>query len=128
MGINGETYLSHDLLGIYNGAVAEQFIGQQLISIQKYYVEPELYFWQREKKGSEAELDYLFQYGATILPIEVKRGKTGSLKSLRLFMQEKNSPIGIRFSMHSLSFSDNISSLPLYVVEAMPTIIDQILG
>ncbi len=44
---------------------------------------------EREAKGSAAEVDYLWQKGEQILPVEVKAGKTGTLKSLRLFLSEK---------------------------------------
>lgn len=127
MGVNSEIYLSKDLMGIYSGAIAEQYIGQQLMSLLEFYKEPELFFWQREKKGSESELDYLYQYGTSILPVEVKRGKTGTLRSLHIFMQEKESLLGIRFSMHPLSYTNNILSIPLYAVEALPNLICQIL-
>ena len=127
MGVNQETYLSKDLLGVHQGAIAEQYVGQQLLALQKHYAEPEIYFWQRGKKGSEAEIDYLYQYGSKIFPIEVKRGKTGTLKSLRIFLEEKNPPFGIRISMHPLSFTDNILSIPLFAIEALPGMVRQVL-
>jgi hypothetical protein len=92
----------------------------------KYFVEPELYYWQREVKGSAAEVDYLWQIGEYILSIEVKAGKTGTLKSLRVYLSEKNAPFGIRFSLHSLSFTDSVLSIPLYAIEALPGLIEQI--
>lgn len=58
MGINRETYLSDDLLGIYNGSIGEQYIGQQLISLQEPYREPELFFWQREKNSLWSKVQY----------------------------------------------------------------------
>lgn len=41
------------------------------------------------KKGSEAEIDYIIQHENQIIPIEVKAGTTGTLKSLIQFMKEK---------------------------------------
>ena len=124
MGISRETYLSKNLLAVYKGLVGEQFIGQQLISLGKYFEEPGLYYWQRESKGSSAEVDYIWQKGEQILPIEVKSGKTGTLKSLRIFLSQKKTPFGIRFSMHPLSFNDSVLSIPLYAIEAMPGLIE----
>lgn len=127
MGINNETYLTENLLAVYKGLVAEQFAGQQLLALKKCFEEPVLYYWQREAKGSAAEVDYLWQRGEHILPVEVKAGKTGTLKSLRLFLSEKKALFGVRFSMQPLSFTDSVLSIPLYAVEAMPGLIDQII-
>jgi predicted AAA+ superfamily ATPase len=126
MGIARETYMSENLLAVYKGLVAEQFIGQQLFALGKCFAEPELYYWQREVRGSAAEIDYLWQKDEDILPVEVKAGKTGTLKSLRVYLSEINVPYGIRFSFHPLSFSDSVLSIPLYAIEALPGLIGQI--
>lgn len=60
--------------------------------------------------GSAAEVDYLWQMGEHILPVEVKAGKTGTLKSLRLFLYEKKALLGVRFSLQPLSFTDSVLS------------------
>lgn len=123
MGINRDTYLSDNLLAVYRGMVAEQFVGQQLLALKQPFEEPELYYWHRETRGSAAEVDYLRQSGEHILPVEVKAGKTGSLKSLKLFLAEKKAPFGVRFSLHPLAFSDSVLSIPLYAIEATPGLI-----
>lgn len=128
MGISEETYLSQDLLGVYRGAITEQFIGQELLALKKPFEDPELFYWKRKVPGSDAEVDYLYQHGETIIPVEVKSGTTGSLKSLRLFMAENRSPLGVRFSMFPLSFHDGILSIPLYAAEAMPSLINHALN
>jgi len=128
MGINKETYMSDNLLAVYKGSVAEQYVGQQLLALKKPFEEPSLFYWQREAKGSAAEVDYLWQKGEQILPVEVKAGKTGTLKSLRLFLSEKETSFGIRFSLHPLSYNDSILSIPLYAIEAMPGLIDQVIS
>jgi uncharacterized protein len=125
MGISSETYLASDLLAVYRGAVAEQYVGQQLLALKKPFEDPDLFYWRRNVAGSDAEVDYLYQFGEKIIPIEVKSGKTGTLKSLRLFLQEHNSLFGVRFSMHPLSFHDRVLSIPLYAVEALPGLIGQ---
>jgi len=127
MGIGRETYLAENLLAVYKGLVGEQFVGQQLLSLGKHFEEPRLYYWQRGSKGSSAEVDYLWQKGENILPVEVKAGKTGTLKSLRIFLSEKSAPFGIRFSLHPLSFTDSVLSIPLYAVEALPGLTEQLL-
>ncbi len=123
-----DTYLTENLLAAYKGLVAEQFVGQQLLAMRRVFEEPELHYWSREAKGSAAEVDYLWQKGEHIFPVEVKAGKTGALKSLRLFLAEKKALLGIRFSLHPLSFTDSVLSIPLYAVEALPGLLQQVLS
>lgn len=81
---------------INNGAMAEQLTGQILRTINAAYVDPSLYYWQREKMNSSAEVDYIIQHENRVIPIEVKAGVTGSLKSLREFVKEKKSSLAVR--------------------------------
>lgn len=86
-------------LNLYNeGSLAEQFIGQELLCLPPYFTENNVYYWMREKRNSEAEIDYLVQSGNQIVPIEVKAGKTGTLKSLQVFVTEKKLGRAIRFN------------------------------
>jgi predicted AAA+ superfamily ATPase len=73
------------LMSGFNGKMAEQFVGQELRANQ----EDELYYWVREQKSSNAEVDYLIVRNQEIIPIEVKSGKAGSLKSLHLLLQSQ---------------------------------------
>ncbi len=127
MGISRETYLATDLFSVYKGSVTEQFIGQQLLAKKLPYEDPELFYWRRNKPGSDAEVDYLIQRGGTIFPIEVKSGTTGTLKSLQLFIKEHNSKLGIRLSLHPLSLHNAILSIPLFAIESLDTLIEQAL-
>jgi predicted AAA+ superfamily ATPase len=90
--------MADDLLMVNNGALAEQFIGQHLLYCGPAYEPPQLFYWNRERKGASAEVDYLISHGDKIIPVEVKAGKTGALKSLRLFVEEKKSPVALRFN------------------------------
>jgi uncharacterized protein len=83
---------------VNNGGMAEQLVGQILRTLPPGYVHPSTYYWQRTKKGSEAEVDYIIQHENQIIPIEVKSGTTGTLKSLHQFMKEKKKSIAIRFN------------------------------
>lgn len=112
-----------DFLFANEGALAEQFVGQELLANQQPTATPQLHFWARDAVGSEAEVDFLFPFQGRVIPIEVKSGTMGSLRSLRLFMQERNSPLGVRVSQHPLSFSDGILSVPLYMVHELPRIL-----
>lgn len=66
----------------WNGKMAEQFVGQELRASGN----ENLYYWVREKRGSSAETDYLIEKEGEVIPIEVKSGKSGKLKSLHLLL------------------------------------------
>jgi len=87
-----------ELTLVNNGAVAEQFIGQHLLYQNLSYEKPELFYWNREKKNSSAEVDYLLSIDNKVIPVEVKAGASGSLKSLQVFLAEKRAPIALRFN------------------------------
>jgi predicted AAA+ superfamily ATPase len=77
-------FSKNDLLAMYNGALAEQFTGQELLSGAMN----NLYYWSREAKSSTAEVDYLIVRDSKIYPIEVKSGAAGKLRSLHLLLQK----------------------------------------
>lgn len=105
-----------DLVQINSGALAEQFVGQELMAYGEPYRKTKLFFWEREKLGSEAQVDYLIQHKSSIIPLEVKAGKGGRIRSMRQFMEEKKSSFGIRISQDPLFFDRGILSLPLYMM------------
>jgi uncharacterized protein len=76
-------YLKTGLLSIAQGAIAEQFAGQEILSA----TDSNLFYWSREAKSSNAETDYLLEKEGKIIPVEVKSGKGGSLKSLHLLLE-----------------------------------------
>ncbi|MCB1118426.1 MAG: ATP-binding protein [Chlamydiia bacterium] len=118
--------LDHDLMLVNRGALAEQFVGQELLSLFSCYEKGKLYFWERNKPGSSAEIDYVINLEGRILPIEVKAGATGRLRSLKIFMKEKKVPLGIRISSAPLSFEDNILNVPLYMISEIPRLIHDV--
>ena len=71
-----------DLLAMYRGALAAQFVAQETIATSGH----ELYYWARDARGSSAEVDYLAIREGRILPVEVKSGAGGSLRSLHLML------------------------------------------
>lgn len=87
-----------EIILINKGGIAEQVVGQILRTMLPYYIEPRLYYWQREEKGSSAEIDYILQHNNQIIPLEVKSGSTGGLKSLHLFMSLKELSLAIRIN------------------------------
>jgi predicted AAA+ superfamily ATPase len=99
---------------INKGALAEMFVGTELVKAQNNRLPAELYYWQREKGGSAAEVDYLIQQGQNIVPVEVKAGTKGAMQSMFLFLSEKRQPSGIRCSMENFGEFKNIEVYPLY--------------
>jgi hypothetical protein len=87
------------LITIHEGGLAEQFIGQELLNLEPFFEDTRLYFWNREEKNSNAEIDYLLSHQNSVIPVEVKAGKTGTLKSLHLFLFAKALQLGLRFNM-----------------------------
>jgi predicted AAA+ superfamily ATPase len=111
--------LSHLLLDqkieqINKGALSEMFVGTELIKAQNNRLPAELYYWQREKGGSAAEVDYILPIGQEITPIEVKAGTKGAMQSMFIFLQEKQRPYGIRCSLENFGKFQNIRIYPLY--------------
>lgn len=86
-----------DILIINKGALAEQVVGQLLRLLSPFYIEPALYYWTRELTNSSAEIDYLIQDNERLVPIEVKAGVEGKLRSLHQFMSEKPWKLAVRF-------------------------------
>ena len=112
-----EVLLSDDFESINKGAIAELNVGLELIKSASFYQRQPLYYWHREAKSSNAEVDYLIQQNTAILPIEVKAGKKGSMQSLYIFMETKKADKGIRVSQENFSTYQNIDVYPLYAVE-----------
>ena len=115
-----------DLIQINAGALAEQFVGQELMAYGEPYRKTKLFFWTREKPGSEAEIDYLIQYKSNMIPIEVKAGKSSRIRSMRLFMEETKAPMGIRISQNPLKFDPDILSIPLYMISEIPRLLEEV--
>lgn len=121
--IDFETIWSEDLTQINAGMMAEQFVGQEFLAGGEFYEEKELFFWERDKQGSDAEIDYVITYKSHIIPVEVKAGTSGRLRSLKIFMEEKKSPLGIHISQNELSLDGKILSVPLYMIDQIPRLI-----
>lgn len=121
---------AEDLLLVNAGAICEQFIGQHLLYSGEPYEDPAAFCWMRQKSQSNAEVDYVLSIGEAVIPVEVKAGKTGRLKSLHAFLRAKQRHFGLRFNTDlpslldtEMAFSDGerrplrLLSLPLYLVE-----------
>lgn len=102
---------------VNKGALVEAFVGQEMLVYADAHRKQQLYYWQREAKSSNAEIDYLIQKEQRIIPIEVKSGAGTGLKSMRIFFEtHAATPYGIRFAAQQHSVYENLHSYPLYAV------------
>lgn len=118
-------YFSLDELNtLYKGQVSENIVGQELLANHITFNQ-QLKFWVREKKQSNAEVDFIMPFDKYLIPIEVKSGKTGTLKSLMQFMENADHPWAIRLYagqlqkdiLHTPSGKDfHLLSLPYYLI------------
>ncbi len=129
----GETRLVNE------GAVAEQFIGQHLQDLLARSANRELTYWLREGRVANAEVDYVATFDGRVVPIEVKAGASGGLKSLHQFVAEKGAPVAVRFDAAppttqtictsvqrggtQAEVTYRLVSLPLYLVERLPSLL-----
>ena len=111
-----QIFVTNDFQTINRGAIAEIFVGLELIKGSSCYNPISLYCWQREKRQGSAQIDYLIQQGEQIVPIEVKSGTKGAMQSLRWFMTEKNISKGIRTSLENFFDNENIDVYPMYAI------------
>lgn len=121
LGLNMLDFEKEEDLNLVNqGRLTEQFIGQHLLYDLPFYQTPELYYWAREKKNASAEIDYVVSKESQVIPIEVKSGKSGSLRALHLFLKEKKLSLGFRFNSEPPTVLREgkltLISLPFYLV------------
>jgi hypothetical protein len=108
--------ISGDIDMMNKGHIAEIFAGLEMIKYGSPFEKRELYYWHREKRGSNAEVDYLTELGGEVVPVEVKSGSSGKMQSLNIFMDEKKSSRGIRISLENFSGYEKIDVIPLYAI------------
>ena len=142
-GVDGPTVDAMDGTRLVNeGGIAEQYVGQELTALGGGERPPLLHYWLREARTGNAEVDYVISRGDWIIPVEVKAGRSGSLKSLLQFSHDKQPPLAVRFDTnppslqtirHTIRTANGLQpvslpllSLPLYTVEILPRLIDQL--
>jgi uncharacterized protein len=118
LGLNIATIVieNKDFDVINKGAIAELFFGLEWLKYSSPFSQNELYYWHRENKIGNAEVDYVVQKDQEIIPIEIKSSNKGAMQSLRIFLKEKNSPKGIRCSLENFSHLNDLNIYPLYAV------------
>ena len=97
VGLQQHYLLKDNLHAFYKGLMAEHIVAQELIAAQTNQLQ-KLCFWVRESASSNAEVDFIIQHRTELVPIEVKSGAVGSLKSLHLFIDETACTRAVRLS------------------------------
>ncbi len=134
-GIGQEFFTEEKITDIYKGKIAEHIVGQELLSLSHSPLS-KLVFWVRDKKNSQAEVDFVYLYKGLIIPIEVKAGKIGRLRSLFLFMETANHSLCVRVYDGLLKIQEEktisgkeitLLNLPFYLVNKIDLYLDFIL-
>jgi predicted AAA+ superfamily ATPase len=129
--IRKEYVTSGDLMDTWRGKAAEQIVAQEIKALS-FDVGVKRNFWMRSKRGSTAEVDFVYPFDGNIIPIEVKSGHNAHLKSLHQFMDETNHPVAVRiwtgkFSIDEVKTQNNkmfrLINLPFYMISALPDIL-----
>jgi len=130
---------AEELATVNEGALAEQFVGQQLLCAALPFEDPQLFYWCREARNANAEVDFLLSRGQDILPVEVKAGKTGTLRSLFQFLLEKKRRRAVRLHLRPAVLEEvklpgdqsrtvQLLSLPLYLAGQLSRLLGEAFG
>ena len=108
-----------DISSVNKGAVAEQFVGQELAAWTEAGPLNPLTYWHREARASSAEVDYLLESGDKVYPVEVKEARQGGMKSMHSFLKEKGRTTGIKISRYGVSRDRTVVTIPFYALECL---------
>lgn len=130
MELGGTQQLSEKILAgaadelVNKGGLAEMEVGLEMLKYSSPLLSQDLYYWENTDRGTSSEVDYVVSKNLEILPIEVKSGTSGKMKSLRYFLQKKGLSKAIRCSLENFSVLTytcgertlTVSIYPLYAV------------
>ncbi len=104
-GIQKQLYQSHDMNALFKGQVARQVVGQEILAAESpaAWDETPLNFWIRNKAQSTAEVDFVLKYNDLLIPVTVKSGEPGRLRSLHQFMDIAPHTFAVRLSAGKLA-------------------------
>ena len=106
LNIQAEMLAMEDLNTAYKGAIIPHLVAQELMSLNTLKsVKP--IFWVREKNQSSAEVDLVVQFNKMVIPIEIKSGKEGKLKSLHQFIEAAPHPYAVRMYAGKFSIDEH---------------------
>ncbi len=132
-GLQGDVFGSKNIDDVYEGKIAEHIAGQELMSL----VASPLYalnFWTRDGNNSNAEVDFVWKHGDLLLPIEVKSGATGRLRSLHQFIDRAPHHYAVRIYSGKFSVEKSktiagtqfvLMNLPFYLISRLDDLFDR---
>ncbi len=135
LGIQARMLGMKDLSPAFKGAIIPHLIIQELISLNRI-TNTKPNFWVREKKQSSSEVDLVYSHGDKMIPIEIKSGATGTLKSLHQFVDRTDHPYAVRvyagaFKVEKLNTIEGtpflLMNLPYYLGTQLPQYIEYFL-
>lgn len=95
LGAHGSMVGIHDLAPVHRGRIVEHLVVQEIMSKNDLDDTPPC-FWVREEASGNAEVDIVFRHGALLVPVEVKSGAQGTLRSLHQFVDRAPHPFAVR--------------------------------
>lgn len=101
---------------VNKGHITEMVAGLELLKYNTPVQRHDLYYWQNLSRGAQAEVDYVIVKDMRVVPLEVKAGTTGSMKSMYQFMEEKHLTYGIRTSLENFGKLEKADIIPLYAL------------
>ncbi|MCM1530644.1 MAG: ATP-binding protein [Bacteroides sp.] len=104
---------------VNKGNVAEMTVGWELLKYNTPAQRHDLYYWQNLNRGAQAEVDYVIVQDMKVVPLEVKAGTKGSMKSMYQFMRDKGLSYGIRTSLENFGRLENVDIVPLYALSGL---------
>jgi predicted AAA+ superfamily ATPase len=113
-----ETVRAKDLNAIFKWGVAEQFAGQEILATQSPFSRIELFYWGRKARNSTAEIDYLVDIDSRIVPVEIKSGPKGHMKSMFMYIEKYTCETAYRISQAPFKIEGPLTSIPFYAMEA----------
>jgi predicted AAA+ superfamily ATPase len=105
-GLQKPLFGTKDLNELYRGKIAEHIVGQEFLSSNYSFLNT-LHFWVRDKKQSEAELDFLFPCNGTMIPVEVKSGNSGTLRSLHQYIDISETKFAVRMYAGNIKLEEH---------------------
>ncbi len=119
LGLNTREWLITPIKVENIGPITEQFVAQEFMAYHDVRNKLQLYYWHREKRGSNAEVDFVILPKDKVIPVEVKSAKDGRMRSLHLYLEtHPESPYGLKIAEHLFSQFQRIREIPLYGIES----------
>ena len=131
LGIKEELLSEKFLDNVHRGVIAEHIVGQELLGLD-VSLSSTINFWVRDKKESSAEIDYVVSYKSLLIPVEVKSGSSGKLRSLHQFLDMAPHDYAVRFYSGKFNIENattlagksfKLINLPLYMVGKLSTVL-----